>query len=123
MNILFVCHRLPYPPNRGGKIRPFNMISHLSREHSVVVATLAHTKKEYADGAGLKKHCDEVIAEVEPQWKRLLRVFWALFTTMPFSVAYFRSPRLHKRISALLRERNFDLIFVHCGSMAQYGVD
>ena len=29
MKILFLCHRLPYPPQRGGKIRPFNMIRHL----------------------------------------------------------------------------------------------
>ncbi len=31
MKILYVCHRFPYPPKRGGKIRPFNMIRHLSR--------------------------------------------------------------------------------------------
>ncbi len=32
MKILYVCHRVPYPPQRGGKIRPFNMISHFSRK-------------------------------------------------------------------------------------------
>ena len=41
MNILYVCHRLPFPPKRGGKIRPFNMIRHLSRTHAVTVASLA----------------------------------------------------------------------------------
>ncbi len=29
MKILYVCHRFPFPPKRGGKIRPFNMIRHL----------------------------------------------------------------------------------------------
>ena len=33
MNILYVCHRFPFPPKRG-KIRPFNMIRHFSRSGS-----------------------------------------------------------------------------------------
>ena len=32
MKILYLCHRFPYPPKRGGKIRPFNMIRHLSAQ-------------------------------------------------------------------------------------------
>ena len=36
MRILYVCHRFPYPPTRGGKIRPFNMIKHLAQSHEVV---------------------------------------------------------------------------------------
>ena len=41
MNVLFVCHRFPYPPKRGGKIRPFNIIRHLhDAGHAVTVASL-----------------------------------------------------------------------------------
>ena len=39
MKILVVCHRFPYPPRRGGKIRPFNIIRHLSQRHDVTVAS------------------------------------------------------------------------------------
>ena len=38
MKILYVCHRFPYPPKRGGKIRPFNMIRHLTEQgHEVLI--------------------------------------------------------------------------------------
>ncbi len=50
MRILFVCHRFPYPPTRGGKIRPFNMISHLSKSHEVTVASLARSDEEAEAG-------------------------------------------------------------------------
>ena len=41
MKILFICHRFPFPPKRGGKIRPFNMIRHLHEKgHDVTVASL-----------------------------------------------------------------------------------
>src|SRR3546814_11878833 len=46
MRILLLCHRSPYPPNSGAHIRSFNMISHLSRHHSVGVATLTRRDKE-----------------------------------------------------------------------------
>jgi len=44
VKILYVCHRFPFPPNRGGKIRPFNQIRHLSQQHEVIVASLARSR-------------------------------------------------------------------------------
>src|SRR6266850_338835 len=123
MKILFVCHRLPYPPNRGGKIRPFNMIRHLSQKHSVVVASLAHTEKELKEGAGLKDYCDEVIAEVLPNQTRWMQAFKALPTRTPSSVAYFWSPRLYQRIKQTVLRTRFDVTFVHCAFVAQYVLD
>ena len=41
MKVLYVCHRFPFPPKRGGKIRPFNMILHLHEQgHEVTVASV-----------------------------------------------------------------------------------
>src|SRR5262245_19246882 len=123
MKILFVCHRLPYPPIRGGKIRPFNMIKHLSRKHSVVVASLAATQREMSEGGDLRKHCDEVIVETLPPSIRWLRASKALFTPMPSSVAYFWSSRLNKRIRKRILRTQFDVILVHCAFVASYVMD
>ena len=123
MRILFVCHRLPYPPNRGGKIRPFNFIRHLNQQHEVVVASLAHTEQEFSEGAPLKDHCSEVIAEVVPEAERWLRAVLALPTTKPSSVAYFWSPRLARRIRQAAAQKPFDAIFVHCAFMGPYVED
>ena len=120
MKILFVCHRLPFPPNRGGKIRPFNMIQHLSRKHEVTVASLAETEQELRDGAGLEKHCEKVIAELLPKPVRWRQACTALCTSEPSSVAYFRSIDLHRRVQKVLREQKFDCAIVHCAFVAQY---
>lgn len=120
MKILFVCHRLPFPPNRGGKIRPFNMIQHLSQKHEVVVASLAETEQELRDGKDLEKHCSEVIAELLPKPVRWRQACMALFTKEPSSVAYFRSSALHRRVQQKLREQKFDCVIVHCAFVAQY---
>src|SRR5262244_1980731 len=98
MKILFICHRFPFPPNRGGKIRPFQMIRHLSQKHSVTVASLAHTQQELEEGAGLKNHCENIIAEVLPSSSRWVRAATRLPTEAPSSAAYFYSPTLDRRI-------------------------
>jgi len=120
MRILFVCHRLPYPPNRGGKIRPFNFIRHLNKKREVVVASLAHTPEEFSEGAPLKEYCCEVIAEVVPEAVRWRRAFLALASAKPSSVAYFWSPRLARRIHQAAAQKPFDAVFVHCAFMGPY---
>ena len=123
MNILFVCHRFPYPPNRGGKIRPFHMIRHLSQKHRVVVATLAHSQDELHEGAGLAEHCSEVLAEVVPGPVRWLQAVSALPTPVPSSARYFRSPRLYRRIQELQSRMAIDAVIVHCAFVADYARD
>jgi len=120
MKILFVCHRFPFPPSRGGKIRPFNIIRHLSRRHEVTVASLARSADEAEGGKGLGEHCRKYLVETVTPVAQGLRTVARLATPMPSSMGYFYSPRLARRIRAELRESDFDLIFVHCSSVAQY---
>jgi hypothetical protein len=123
MKILYVCHRLPYPPNRGGKIRPFYMIKHLSRSHEVVVASLARSAAELREGQDLAKHCSRFLAERVSAPAAWLRMFARLPTSKPSSMAYFYSRRLAERIREELARERFELIFVHCSSVAQYVED
>lgn len=120
MNILFLCHRFPFPPNRGGKIRPFNMIRHLSRQHTVVVGTLAHSRAEVEEGAGLKDHCSEIIAEIVPSARRWVHAVAALPTLIPSSQQYFQSARLERRIRELPSRFQIDAVIVHCAFVAHY---
>ncbi|WP_193369785.1 TIGR03087 family PEP-CTERM/XrtA system glycosyltransferase [Pelagibius marinus] len=120
MRILYLCHRFPFPPARGGKIRPFNMIRHLSRKHEVVVASLARSPEEAAAGQGIAPHCaDYVMGEVRAPaaWARMIA---RLPTPYPSSMGYFYSPALARSIQERLRREAFDLIFVHCSSVAPY---
>ena len=120
MKILYVCHRFPYPPKRGGKIRPFNMIRHLSARHEVVVASLARSPEEAAEGAGIAPHCASFEMAMVDNRQQALRMVARLPTTIPSSFGYFFSAQLARKIGVLLRENRFDLIFVHCSSVARY---
>ncbi len=123
MKILYVCHRFPYPPKRGGKIRPFNMIRHLSERHAVTVASLARSDAEASDAQGIAPYCDRFeIAQVSNP-VQALRMVVRLPALTPSSMGFFYSPALARRIRDLLAADRFDLIFVHCSSVAQYVED
>lgn len=121
MNVLFVCHRVPWPPKRGGKIRPFNIIRHLHEQgHRVTVASLARTAGELEEALDLGQYCAEALVEVIPNTLAFPQMVARLPTPAPSSFGYFWSRRLAGRIAAAAAATKFDLVFVHCSSVASY---
>jgi sugar transferase (PEP-CTERM/EpsH1 system associated) len=122
MKILFLCHRFPYPPQGGAKIRPFNMIKHLAERHEVTVCSLVRDEQEVQEGRGLAEHCKAyVTARVREPWQNL-RMVTRLPSLTPASMGYFYSAQLAREIRRCLNREAFDLIFVHCSSVAPYVV-
>lgn len=120
MKVLYLCHRFPFPPKRGGKIRPFNMIRHFSRQHEVTVASLSRSPEEALEAEGIAPHCKQfVMARVQAPIQAA-RMVARLPTAVPSSFGYFYSAELADRIRVLLERERFDLVFVHCSSVARY---
>ena len=104
MKILYVCHRFPYPPRRGGKIRPFNMIRHLSVDHEVTVASLARSAEEAREAEGIAPYCARYhVATVSApvQWARMIAT---VPTPLTASASYFHSGALARTIAGLLAD-------------------
>ena len=124
MKILYVCHRFPFPPKRGGKIRPFNMIRHLSAQgHQVTVCSLARSQAEAAEGEGIAGHCHRYEMGRVKNPIQVARMVVRLPLITPSSMGFFYSPELKDKVDALVARERFDLIFVHCSSVAQYVED
>ena len=121
MNILYLCHRFPYPPKRGGKIRPFNMIRHLQATgHRVTVGSLVRSSPEAMEGQGIRSHCEAFHMGRVTEPVQFARMIVRLPLLTPSSMGYFYSGELAAKVRKLLANQRFDLIFVHCSSVAQY---
>jgi polysaccharide biosynthesis protein PslH len=121
MKVLFACHRLPFPPKRGGKIRPFNIVRHLSESgHCVSVASLARSDEELEEGRGLAKYCDKLIIGRIGRFRATAHMVGRLATSSPSSMGYFFSGDLHRSVRDALQRDAYDLVFAHCSSAAQY---
>lgn len=120
MRVLYLAHRLPYPPNKGDKIRSFQILSHLAARHEVHVlcplddaTDMEHVPTLRALVAGLGySRIDGLPAKL----KRPL----ALLTGEPISLAAFRSTELQTRVDTLLDQHSFDAAFAYSSPMADY---
>ena len=121
MNILYLCHRFPFPPKRGGKIRPFNMVRHLSASgHQVTVCSLARSPEEAEEAKGIAPYCAGFKIGHVKEGLQFARMIARLPLLTPSSMGYFYSAELAQHVRGLLGSSKWDLIFVHCSSVAQY---
>lgn len=96
------------------------MIRHLSQSHEVTVCSLVRSEQELEEGTGIEAHCArfEAFRVHDPvQWARMIA---RLPVGTPSSFGFFHSARMQRRINELLSAERFDLIFVHCSSVAGY---
>ena len=88
MNILYLCHRFPFPPKRGGKIRPFNMIRHLSASgHQVTVCSLVRSPEEAEEGKGIAPYCASFEMGHVKEWVQVARMLVRLPLPTPSSLS------------------------------------
>ena len=124
MKVLFLCHRFPFPPNRGGKIRPFHMVRHLHESgHSVVVASIARSDAEARAGEGLAPHCTRFLMGRISQGGAVARMLATVPTPSPASMGYVLAPSLRTDVRRLLESESWDQVLVHCSSIAPYVAD
>jgi len=120
MRVLYLCHRVPYPPNKGDKIRAFHQLRGIAARHEVDLFTLADHHHDPKDEIALRQYCSRMtVARLQPA-RSQLRMLAQLLTHRPLSLAYFYSAELHGEIRRALLRRSYDRIFVFCSSMAQY---
>ncbi len=120
MKILYIAHRLPYPPDKGDKIRSFHMIKHLSQHHSVRLACLAWSPQELEKAKALRDYCAAVdVVLLRPRWSKIKSLVH-LFSSKPLTVQYFYSKHLQRLIHQRIIEEEFDAIIVFSSCMAQF---
>jgi len=120
MQILFLAHRLPYPPNKGDKIRSFWELKSMAERHEVDLFCFYDDQQDAEHIAALRNYTRSCYAEPLSPVASRVRALLALAQGKPFSTAYYYSPRMAKRVRQELQERRYDLIFVFSSSMAQY---
>ena len=121
MRVLFLAHRIPYPPNKGDKIRAFHELRALGEAgHEVHLLTLVDAKGDLAYRDDIARFCSSVAAVPLDRRLARLRALAHLAGATPLSVAYFASSALRRRVDALIRGDGVDAAFVYSSSMLQY---
>ena len=123
MRILFLTSRLPYPPNRGDRLRVFNFTRCLSRQHEIHLISFIANKDEHHHITVLEKYCQEVHTLALSATQSALTVGFNIWRQQPLQTLYYRSAAMQRLIDTTLEEIEFDAVYVHLFRMAPYIVN
>ena len=119
MELLFLAHRAPFPPDRGDKIRSFHVLRHLTCFATVHLAAFADDPRDEIVPPDLRAMLGEVL--IVPRTRSRPRALAdALISRRPLSLSAFHDARMHAWIADLLARRPVQATYAFSGQMAQY---
>ena len=117
-DLLFLAHRSPFPPNRGDKIRAYNVLKYLAARKRVHLLAFADQRRDL-DSAGLAR----LTASRTIIWRgksRVVATLEALAKGKPASLTAFYSAAMRAAVAEVQAREPIDTIYVFSGQMAQY---
>jgi len=121
-DLLFLAHRIPYPPNKGDKIRSWNMLRHLARDYRVHLGCFIDDPADEVHRAVLEDICASCrFVRLRPRLGRLLSLS-RLLTGEPLTLGYFHDRSLAGWARQHIARNGVKRAFVFSSSMAQYVV-
>jgi sugar transferase (PEP-CTERM/EpsH1 system associated) len=119
-DVLYLVHRIPYPPNKGDKLRSYRLLKHLAKRHRVHLGTFVDDPEDLRHVDAHRPFCASLhVARLDPRIARV-RSLVGLAAREPLTLAYYRDAGLHRFVADTVRTRRVDTAVVFCAAMAQY---
>jgi sugar transferase (PEP-CTERM/EpsH1 system associated) len=118
--LLYLVHRIPYPPNKGDKIRSFHFLQALAREFEIYLGAFIDDAEDRQYIASLQAYCRESLCiEIQPKLQKF-KSLQGLLTGEALSVPYYRNSELQAWVDKTLAEQNIERVLIFSSPMAQY---
>ena len=122
MKIFVLLPRIPYPLEKGDKLRAFNQIKQLAKHNEIVLCALNDDRKVSEQDAfrALQPYCQSIsfIRITKPQI--LLGLVCAFLKGLPMQCGYFYNRKAVKKIDALIAKHKPDMLFGQLLRVAEY---
>ena len=119
-NLLYLVHRLPYPPDKGDKVRSYHLLKHLMAKHRVFLGTFVDDARDRQHIDTLRALCGGLhVVQLQPRMARL-RSLAALLDGQALTLRYYADSGLAAWVARTVREQGIDTAVVFSSSMAQY---
>ncbi|WP_039989055.1 TIGR03087 family PEP-CTERM/XrtA system glycosyltransferase [Paraglaciecola arctica] len=118
--LLFLCHRIPFPPNKGDKIRSFNMLKALSQSFDIYLACFVDDPFDWQYADKLDNYCQQKLLIKQNKTVSKIKGLQAFISGEAISVPYYYSRRMAKWTNDIIAAHKIKQVFVYSSSMAQY---
>jgi sugar transferase (PEP-CTERM/EpsH1 system associated) len=120
--LLFLAHRMPYPPDKGDKIRSFHLLRHFAADRPVHLGCFFDDPRDERHVAELEQLCTGVAALPLRSPVARARSAAALLTGAPLSLPYYGAGAMHRWVRRTLECRDISTIIAYSSPMAQYAL-
>ena len=119
-DLLFLSHRLPYPPNKGDKIRSWHMLRHLATRYRVHLGCFIDDDfdRRYIDTVAA--HCASLRVIRLDKRVALMRGAINLLCGGSLSIGYFHNRQLQSWVDEVVTRHRPAVAFAYCSAMAPY---
>jgi len=120
VRILCLTSRLPYPPDRGDRLRAFNFIRQLAKEHRLTLVSFVASASERAHLTALAPYCEAIhVLPLSPR-QSAATVLLNLWRPLPLQALYYRSGAMDRLLGEITGRERFDAVYIHLFRMAPY---
>jgi sugar transferase (PEP-CTERM/EpsH1 system associated) len=119
-DLLLLIHRIPYPPNKGDKIRSYHLLKHLARHYRVHLATFVDDPDDWQYVPHVEALCaSSHFARMKPLLARV-KSLSALLKNRSLSLEYYRDAGMARWVRDTVAAHKIERVLVFSSAMAQY---
>ncbi|HHV36891.1 MAG TPA: glycosyltransferase [Candidatus Cloacimonetes bacterium] len=120
MKILFLSSRIPYPPDRGDKVRTLFFLRELNKLGELTLVSLVDKSIDAEAMSVLEKEIPHTHFIEHTKQRALKNMVFNIPSKTPFQVAYYKNSNLMKKLQELKEENHYDLVYTHLIRMVPY---
>ncbi|MEC5387222.1 TIGR03087 family PEP-CTERM/XrtA system glycosyltransferase [Uliginosibacterium sp. H3] len=119
-HLLFLVHRIPFPPNKGDKVRSYHLLKFLAQHYQVHLGTFVDYADDWQYVPALDEFCASVCAErISPRLARVLSLR-GLLGGEALSLPFYRNRRMANWVRDTVGAHRIERAVVFSSPMAQY---
>lgn len=122
MKILMLAHRLPFPPDKGDRIRSYHELMFLAARHEVWCASFVDSPEQLRFLPAMKSVCREAQAVCIPPVEGKVRGLASLMRGGTITEGYYRSRKMSRLLTDWCHRGAFDAVLAFSSSMASYAL-
>ncbi|MBT9096935.1 TIGR03087 family PEP-CTERM/XrtA system glycosyltransferase [Methylovulum psychrotolerans] len=119
-NLLFLAHRIPYPPNKGDKIRSYHFLSHLVAEFTVYLGTFIDDPHDWQYTPMVDALCAETCYQGLQPLPAKIKSLQGLVTGEALSLPYYRNAAMQAWVDAVIKAHAIKKVLIFSSVMAMY---
>ena len=110
--LLFLCHRIPFPPNKGDKIRSFNILKKLSEEYDIHLGCFIDDAYDKQYVSGLQKYCRSIFHLDQHKTMAKIKGLTGFLSNKPITLPYYFNKKMLQWTNRIITQQKITKVFI-----------